>query len=186
MTLSLGKSRVKHLPIEGSANQVLEALFEEHWERIFSVIFRLVGDRAEAEDLALEVFWRLYQHPPKSKDPGPLRGWLYRVATNLGYNALRAEKRRVYYERQAAREEAMNTTLADPAAQYDRVAERQRVREALSKLKPRAAKLLVLRHSGLSYQEIAQALQVAPGSVGNLLSRAEKSFIKHYQALEGR
>ena len=51
-------------------------------------------------------------------------------------------------------------------------------------LKPRAAQLLVLRHSGLSYAEIAQALNVARSSVGTLLARAEKEFERRYRALE--
>jgi RNA polymerase sigma-70 factor (ECF subfamily) len=52
-------------------------------------------------------------------------------------------------------------------------------------MKPRAAQLLILRHSGLSYADIAAALGVAPGSVGTLLARAEKEFERRYRAVEG-
>jgi RNA polymerase sigma-70 factor (ECF subfamily) len=51
-------------------------------------------------------------------------------------------------------------------------------------MRPRAAQVLVLRHSGLSYAEIAAAMNVAVGSVGTLLARAEKAFERHYRALE--
>jgi RNA polymerase sigma-70 factor (ECF subfamily) len=186
MTASLQNRRVERLLMEQSADHVFEDLFDEHWEQICGVIFRLVGDRAEAEDLALEVFWRYYQQPPEIDEPANLRGWLFRVATNLGYNSLRAQKRRTFYERQAARLEAITQTGNDPSAQAEQAAERRRVREALSKIKPRAAKLLVLRHSGLSYSEIAKAIRVAPGSVGTLLARAEKAFAKQYRELEGK
>jgi RNA polymerase sigma-70 factor (ECF subfamily) len=48
-------------------------------------------------------------------------------------------------------------------------------------MKPRDAKLLLLRHSGLSYKELAVVLNVAPGSIGSLLTRAERAFAKKYR-----
>ena len=69
--------------------------------------------------------------------------------------------------------------------EVERAEERQRVRQVLSQMKPRSAKILVLRHSGLSYAEIAGAVKVSPNSVGKLLSRAEKVFEQRYRALEG-
>lgn len=78
-----------------------EALFDQHWPRVYGVLLRLTGDPAEAEDLALEVFWRLHQHPPTRGDAANMGGWLYRVAANLGYNALRAARRRRHYEQEA-------------------------------------------------------------------------------------
>jgi DNA-directed RNA polymerase specialized sigma24 family protein len=76
-----------------------ETIFLEQWSQIYSVIFRLVGDQAEAEDLALETFWKLYRDPPSKAEN--LNGWLYRVAVNQGLNALRSRKRRTYYEGQS-------------------------------------------------------------------------------------
>jgi RNA polymerase sigma factor (sigma-70 family) len=61
----------------------------------------------------------------------------------------------------------------------------ERVRQVLAKMKPRSAKLLHLRYSGLSYSELAEALQIAPGSVGKFLSRAEDEFERIYRRLEG-
>jgi RNA polymerase sigma-70 factor (ECF subfamily) len=55
------------------------------------------------------------------------------------------------------------------------------VRRILATMKPGQAKILLLRHSGLSYKEIAIALNVAPGSVGSLLTRAERAFRAKYQ-----
>ena len=157
-------------------------LFQENWSRICRVIYRLVGDWDEAEDLAIDTFWRWYQNPPARQDnPG---GWLYRVATNLGLNALRARKRRQYYEDQAGVQD-LERSAADTAAAAAQALEQQRVRTALSRLKPRSAQLLILRHSGQSYAEIAAAIGVAPSSVGTLLARAEQAFEKIYTSLEG-
>ena len=160
-----------------------ESLFLEHWPRVYAVMFRLVGDPAEAEDLALEAFWRLYLRQPDGS--GNPSGWLYRVATNLGFNALRARSRRAQYEDQAGRLALETASPADPAGEVDLAEERRQVRIALAKLNPRSARLLILRHSGLSYAEIAAALDLAPGSIGTLLARAATEFEDRYRKLVG-
>jgi RNA polymerase sigma-70 factor (ECF subfamily) len=172
-----------------------ENLFQENWARVYGVIFRIVGDPDEAEDLALEAFLKLYNKlnsksslkilSSGSSFGGTLNGWLYRVASNLGLNALRARKRREQYELAAGRITLENSSSENPSQTVERSEERQRVRQILSQMKPKSAKILVLRHSGLSYTEIAQAVRISPNSVGKLLSRAEKEFERRYQALEG-
>ncbi len=157
-----------------------ERLFAEYWERIYRVLYRLTGCHAEAEDLALETFWRCWKRPPK--DPSSLGGWLYRVATNLGYNALRSAKRRQGYETGSVSDPPEQTYAPNPAGAAEQADERRRVRDVLRKMNPRQAKLLVLRHSGLSYKEVADALGVSTASVGTLLVRAEKEFLKRYES----
>jgi RNA polymerase sigma-70 factor (ECF subfamily) len=173
-------------PRSGPAGEVGEAspfekLFEEHWNRVCGVLVRLVGDQEEAEDLALEAFWRLYRRPPRDLN---LAGWLYRVATNLGFNALRSRKRRRRYEEEAGLLDFARNTSLDPAAEVESAEQRRMVRHVLAGMSARAAQLLVLRHSGLSYAEVAAALEVAPTSVGALLARAEREFENSYRSLE--
>jgi len=163
-----------------------EAIFHEHWPKVYGVLFRLVGDSAEAEDLALEAFWRLYRRAPRLVAANSSSGWLYRVATNLGLNALRSGKRRDFYEEQAGRFALENNAAPDPSLAVERAQDRERVRTVLGKMKERHARLLVLRHSGLSYAEVAAALKIAPASVGKLLSRAEREFEERYGKLEGK
>lgn len=155
-----------------------EETFFQHYARVYGVLFRLTGDRAEAQDLTLETFWKLWQQPPPRADN--LGGWLYRVATRLGYNALRAARRRLQYEHAAAQDDAIGT---DPTHDAERAEEQARVRAVLSRMPERDAQLLILRHSGLAYKEIAAAIGVSPNSVGTLLTRAEDEFERLY--LEG-
>ena len=63
--------------------------------------------------------------------------------------------------------------------------ERQIVRRALAELPERDAQLLMLRQAGLSYKELALALDVAPASIGTLLARAERAFEARYRATAG-
>jgi RNA polymerase sigma-70 factor (ECF subfamily) len=156
------------------ANSQFEQAFSEYYTRIYGVLVRLVGDRAEAEDLAVETFWRLWERAPTRWDN--LGGWLYRVALRLGYNALRAGRRREQYELNAGRLALEQSAPPDPAQSAEQADERVRVRAVLAQMPPRSAQLLILRHTGLSYQEVAAALGVAPGSVGTLLARAEAEF----------
>ena len=155
-----------------------EATFSEHYTRVYGVLFRLLGDRAQAEDLTVEAFWRLWERAPQAREN--LGGWLYRVAMRLGYNALRAARRRERYELQAGREALELNTSPEPSRAVEQRQERQQVRAVLGDMKERDAQLLVLRHSGFSYREIADTLGVAPGSVGTLLARAETEFEKRY------
>ncbi len=182
MALTAEKTTKETKETEG-AESAFEAAFREHWPRLVATLYRLVGESDEAEDLALEAFWRLHRNPPPLVRPESLRGWLYRVATNLGLNALRARKRRQGYEAQAGHVDIQENAHGDPADELERAQEGSRVRLALAQMKPRSAQLLVLRHSGFSYAEIAAALGVAPGSVGALLARAEKEFEERYREL---
>lgn len=163
--------------------QDFEIIFSEHWSRVYGVIFRLVGDKAEAEDLALETFWRLYRNPPSKREN--VSGWLYRVGVNLGLNALRARKRRTRYEVEAGSQSYEIYPTTDPEVEIERAERRREIQAVLSRMKPRSAKLLVLRQSGLSYKELAAALKVRPSSVGKLLARAEDEFELIYRQQQG-
>lgn len=158
--------------------QAFEGIFLEYYPRIYTVIFRLVGDRYEADDLTADTFWRLWKNPPTQNEN--LAGWLYRVATRLGYNAMRAAKRRIAYENRAGQDNLESQTIRDPEQATEQSYERQRVREILRQMPLRDVQILILRHSGLSYKEIAAAAGISPSSVGSLLTRAEEKFEKLY------
>jgi RNA polymerase sigma-70 factor (ECF subfamily) len=161
--------------VETSAT--FETLFAEHWNRVCTLLFHLVGDQDEAQDLALEAFWRLYRCPP---DDLNLTGWLHRVATNLGLNALRSRSRRKRYEQEAGFLELAQSTSPDPDNETELAEQRLLVRRILAMMPSRSAQILVLRHSGLTYAEIASALDLAVSSIGTLLVRAERDFEKRY------
>lgn len=158
-----------------------ERIFLEHYPRVFTTLLRLVGDPAEAEDLALETFWQLHRLTPDVQSIQNPGGWLYRVATNMGLNALRTRKRRERYELQAGAETLGPDHNRDPEQLAAAQEERERVRYVLGQMDGRRSQLLLLRHSGMSYQDLAAAFGVSPNSIGNLLLRAEREFEEKWQ-----
>jgi RNA polymerase sigma-70 factor, ECF subfamily len=170
-----------------------DALFLTHYQPIFRLLYRIAGTREEAEDLAQETFLRLHRSPElwKGVQAEPrehnVRAWLYRVATNLAYNMLRSQQRRVRREDAVYRQNGGSES--DPATVVGRAAEREDeravVRRALAALPERQAQLLLMRHAGLSYRELSEGLGLAPGSVGTSLARAEAAFEKVFRTLRG-
>lgn len=157
-----------------------ERLFERHYATVYRALFGMLGAREPAEDLAQETFLALYRRPPRPEPGLSLAAWLCRVALNRASNALRSQRREL------ARVERLALPEAQPGPDDDalRAEARAQVRGALARLPARQAHLLLLRHAGLSYAEVAQALGVAPGSVGTLLARAEQAFVAAYGSPE--
>jgi RNA polymerase sigma-70 factor (ECF subfamily) len=163
-------------------SEAFEVVFHEHWPQIFEFLVRLVGDPAEAEDLALETFLRLYQKPPQKGGVETVGGWLYRVAANLGFNSIRGWKRRQQYERKAGQFDLFNHNEASPADILIAKEEQQIVRRILAGMSAKQALILVMRHSGMAYREIAAVLGLSATSIGPLLNRAEGEFERRFRA----
>ncbi len=162
-----------------------ETLFLRHYDRVYGILFRLMGNRADAEDAAQHVFLKLYRAPHAvslSGDDASLAAWLYRVAVNTGYNTVRSQqRRRKWSDRFSLLWTAETPSPPTPAEISEDAATQAQVRQVLAEMKPRDAKLLLLRHSGFSYRELADTLNLAPGSVGSLLTRAERAFAQKYR-----
>lgn len=160
-----------------------ETLFYRHYDRVYGLLFRLLGNRVEAEDVTQEVFLKLYRQPLRKGLAGSqehnVGGWLYRVATNMGYNHIRSRKRR--WQRNRVLVPDPTDSLLTPAERAAQEETRQQVRAALAKLPERETQMLLMRQMGFSYGEIAEACEVAPGSVGTMLSRAADAFRKVYE-----
>lgn len=152
-----------------------EAVFHADYPRIARAVARVIGDRARAEDLAVEAFWRLWRTPhAQSPDAG---GWLYRTAIRLAIDELRRRARRARYEPFLS---LLTRTPRTPDDLFSAAEAQGRVRAVLAALAPRQAELLLLRSDGIPYDELAATLSIHPASVGTLLSRARAAFRKEY------
>ena len=157
------------------------AVFVRLYARIVGILVRLVGDQGRAEEVANDAFMRLYRQPEMRAD-GNVGGWLYRTAMNLGIDVVRASSRRRKYE-EAAAQGLDQATVDGPLDDLLREEKCQRVRSILATIKPVNAQLLLLRTSGFSYKEIADALELKASGIGSMLIRAEEEFRNRYLAL---
>jgi RNA polymerase sigma factor (sigma-70 family) len=156
----------------GSVRSDLEQVFRSAYPRVVGVAARVLGSRSEAEDVAQEVFLAFAR---SSVPAGEATGWLTVAAAHTALNHLRSGRRRSSREEAAGDGEAVAPDIADAVVMLE---ERRRVRAALARLPRRQAVALVLRHSGLSYAEVAAALDLSPGSVGTTVRRAESALRK--------
>jgi len=172
---------------EGKIVPGFERIFITQYRRVYELLVRLVGSHSQAEDLANEVFWKLYNQQPGAQLWSNPEKWLYRTATNAGIDALRASRRRKQHELAAMDAQIRERNTDGPLEGLLRGEDAQRVREVLKSMKPAQAQLLLMRASGSSYREIAETLEVAMTGVGTLLTRAEAEFRKRYlKALQER
>ena len=171
MGANLGVRRVATVRPDDEA---FEALFMAEYARVAGIANRVLADPHEAEDVAQEVF--IDFHRLHSASAQYARAWLHRAAAHAALNRLRGSRRRQRREVAQAAEET--TQSIDPQKQVEVNEDRRQVRQALARMAPKPAAVLVLRASGLSYAEVAQALGVGTGQVGTLLRRAEITLRK--------
>nr|MDT0656978.1 sigma-70 family RNA polymerase sigma factor [Micromonospora sp. DSM 115978] len=150
----------------------LEQVFRSAYPQVVAVAARVLGSRDEAEDVAQEVFLTFGR---STVPAGEAIRWLSVAAAHTALNHLRSGRRRASREVTASGDRGISPDVADTVVTLE---ERRHVRAALAKLPHRQAAALVLRHSGLSYAEVAAALDLSPGSVGTTVRRAESALRK--------
>jgi RNA polymerase sigma factor (sigma-70 family) len=157
----------------GAVRADLDEVFRREYRRVVAVAARVLGSRDQAEDVAQEVFLSFSR---SSVPAGEAAGWLSVAAAHTALNLLRSGRRRASREETAAgTDDAVVSDVADTVVTLE---ERSRVRAALAELPRKQAMALVLRHSGLSYADVAAALDLSPGSVGTTVRRAESALRK--------
>jgi len=159
-------------PGRGPVRGDLEQVFRATYPRVVAVAARVLRSRSEAEDVAQEVFLTFGR---SAVPAGEALGWLSVAAAHTALNHIRSGRRRASREQAVSAGDGVSPDVADAILTLD---DRRRVREALARLPRRQAVALVLRHSGLSYAEVAAALGLSPGSVGTTVRRAESALAK--------
>jgi RNA polymerase sigma-70 factor (ECF subfamily) len=159
--------------------QAFASLLTRHQKRIFNFMYRMVGERGAAEDLTQEVFLKAYEALPRFRKASRFSTWLYRIAHNHCLNALKGRGREIAVSALTKEPTHDNpvTAQVDPSASPEERLEQRElqvvVQEKLAELTPEHRAVLVLRDiQGLSYDEIAMALELEDGTVRSRLHRA--------------
>jgi RNA polymerase sigma-70 factor (ECF subfamily) len=160
-----------------------EELVLRYQSRLVTVLEHLVGSRDWAEDLAQEVFLRVYRARKRYIPGAKFSTWLFTIANNAASNALRARSRRREVNLESAGSGAVGVTPLEtmvlassgqiPARQLDKAEMRDVVRLALEALNDRQRLAVLLnKFEGMSYADIAETMELTPQAIKSLLSRA--------------
>jgi RNA polymerase sigma factor (sigma-70 family) len=156
-------------------SEPLGALYSRYGSQVSSLLFRLLpASRAhEGEDLCQEVFLTLYDTAKRYREEGKLRSWLFGIAVRKA----RSHQRKQWWRRRLlgrAREDlAVHAEAAPPVGVESRVA----IAQALSTLPQRLREVLLLQAvEGLTGEEIARLLGIAPKTVWTRLHRARRAL----------
>jgi RNA polymerase sigma factor (sigma-70 family) len=174
MRMGTGLVPYRRRPEASAVPGSFEQFFRVQYPVVVRIAYGVVRDVHLAEDVAQEVLMgaqRRFSEPYSSDHPA---AWARIAASHLALNAVRSRERRAERNKQPV-SDRLPRGPEDLAIDRD---EGSRVRVALSRLPRHSATVLVLRHSGLSYAEVAQAMGVKVGQVGTMLRRAEAALRK--------
>ena len=172
---------VRDTPVPAPTPEAFERFFRAQYPAVVRIAAGIVRDAHLAEDVAQDVMIAARRRFPEPGDDHAV-AWVRTAAVHLALNAVRGRRRRE--ERHlGSRSDRAQAGPEEVLLEREAGAE---VREALGRLPLRSAMVLALRHSGLSYAEVAEAMGVGVGAVGTMLRRAEAALRKEVEKDEPR
>ncbi len=170
-------------------------LMTQTYKKVFSLAYRLSGNRNDAEDLTQEAYYRAFRGFKEYEGDRPFENWIFRIVTRLFLDLMRSRRRRV----QAVSYDAPVRTESDDSLSYEIPDQKasadgrmmtgavsEDIEAALSRLKPEQRLLVMLADvEGMPYQEIADAIGVPVGTVRSRLHRAHKHLRSQLEASRG-
>lgn len=157
-------------------------LVERHQRRVFAIALGLVRDEQDAREIAQEAFLRVHKGLSQFHGGSSFFTWLYRIVTNLSIDLMRKPSRREAELHFALEAEDPDGALlpaadADPYDAVRRTQLSQRIQRALEQLPPYHRGVILMREvEGLSYEEMAEAMQVSKGTIMSRLFHARKKL----------
>jgi RNA polymerase sigma-70 factor (ECF subfamily) len=161
--------------------EAFSELVRVYQHKVFNVIYRILGDRQEAEDVAQEVFVAVFKYIDSFRGESKFSTWLYRIATNRAKNRIKYLARRSQYKHQDIADTPESKINSNPFGggmfQPDETALgnelHEILKEGLASLSEEHRAVIVLRDvEDMTYQEISEVLEVAEGTVKSRLYRA--------------
>jgi RNA polymerase sigma-70 factor (ECF subfamily) len=171
------------LDVKAGDDASFNLLLQKYRTPLINFLFRMVRDSATAEDLAQEVFLRVYRARKQYSPSAKFTTWLFRIATNLALNSVRDNRHRQMDVSIDAPVEEDETPLQLPAREMridEHMIERDRaefIRQAISSL-PEKQRVAVLLHKyeEMDYAEIAKILECSESALKSLLFRAYETL----------
>jgi RNA polymerase sigma-70 factor (ECF subfamily) len=162
--------------------EAFELLFSRHTRAMINFAYRFVRNREMAEELAQEIFLRIYEGAGRYQAQAKFTTWLYRIATNVCLNELRKPRYRASHE---PLEEALSIGRdAVSGERLERQAVSSAIRNALEQLpdKQRAA-FILNKYQELSYSEVSEVMKLSDKAVKSLIHRAKETLVEKLKPL---
>ncbi|MSV27608.1 MAG: sigma-70 family RNA polymerase sigma factor [Bryobacterales bacterium] len=181
----LDDSRTLLLELQANSEKAYETLVARFQQPVFSLVYRLLEDPNEAPDVVQDVFLKVFRGVGRFRGQCSLKTWIYRIAVNEAFNHRRwfgrHRRREVGLEDEDGGAQGIGRTLSDAGrSPYDYVFDRERqalIEDALSRINPNFRAAVVLRDiSELSYEEIAEVLDVSMGTVKSRILRGREAL----------
>ena len=170
---------------KGGDRDAFRALFEIYKDRVYSIAYHFSSDEAMARDVTQQVFLKLFTVIAQFRRDAEFATWLYRIVANCCTDEQRRRRRFVPFDPQHHEAKTMTTKGGQERA-YQRRELAASVREAISQLSPKLRLPILLKYvEGLSYEEIAAALNCSVGTVSSRLNRGHKQLAAKLQHLRG-
>jgi RNA polymerase sigma-70 factor (ECF subfamily) len=186
------------LRVRGDEAGAFEQLVEQYQHRLVAVMHHLVGNAEEAEDLAQEVFLRVYRARKKYRPRAKFSTWLFTIANNLALNSLRSRQRKPSVPLDLRdsgplgprpAEQLVHDRGGPPMQRLQQEELAALIQTALEGLNERQRMAVVLnKFEDMSYEEIAQVMNLTTKAVKSLLSRARENLrlaLKDYIYMDG-
>ena len=164
----------------------LDLIFREHHASVFRAAYRVTGNASDAEDVLQTVFMRLLRRHPDAETVGNMEGYLRRAAVNAALDLIRSRQAAPHVPLEDVAPLLPETASLAPDRLYRSTEIRHWLREAVSRLSPRAAEMFALRFfEGRGNPEIAQALGTTTASVAVTLSRTRERIQQEFRSYMG-
>lgn len=173
------------------SGEAFEALVRRYESPLFNYAFRVLDNREDARDVFQETFLRVYQHRARYRRGAPVRPWIYRIATNLCRDRLRARRRRptIPLDVSASRDpdltplrDILPDGLQNPAAVASAAELQARLHAALQRLPIKQRTVFVMaRYQDMPYNDIARALFIPVGTVKSRMNKAVSLLMNELQ-----
>ena len=157
-------------------------IVDRHQQRVRTTILGMLGDSAEADDVAQEVFIRFYKAINDFREDAKLSTYLTRIAINLSLNELKRRKRKngriisMFWKNEEDEKQKV-LQITDQSADLSRYDEREKIQYALQRLPEQFRTIVVLRLiEGFSVQETSEMLGIPMGTIASRLARAQKKL----------
>jgi RNA polymerase sigma-70 factor (ECF subfamily) len=161
-----------------------EILVTRHQTSVLNLIYRFIGDRTQAKDLAQEVFIRVWQAAKSYKPEAKFTTWIYRITANLCFNELKSARRKKWLQflrpegdHEVQTEEDFPDSSPSPEDLLLAKERSRQISDALQRLPGNQRMALILkRYDDLSYEEIARIMDCSVSAVESLLVRAKRTL----------